>query len=139
MSSLVRVLGSLERQLTHHLEPALAIEGLGIDQWRVLDLLADGHGMPMSRIAYQLLVPKPTLTKIVDRLVDASLVYRRVDDRDRRRVLVLLADRGQLVHRRMSPQARRIEREFLAGLGVDQELVERLVEQVATAQPQLDA
>jgi DNA-binding MarR family transcriptional regulator len=41
------------------------------------------------------MVPAPTLTKIVVRMVSANLVYRRVDDADRRRVLVFAADRGR--------------------------------------------
>ncbi|GEL25014.1 hypothetical protein PSU4_39680 [Pseudonocardia sulfidoxydans NBRC 16205] len=133
MLSLIRVLGSLERQLTQHLESVLATEGLNIDQWRVLELLADGVGLPMSRIAHHLLVPGATLTKIVDRLTDASLVYRRVDQADRRRVLVLLGDRGQLVYHRLSPMARRVEREFLVEIGVDPKMMYQILGQVAKA------
>ncbi|WP_158854608.1 MarR family winged helix-turn-helix transcriptional regulator [Saccharothrix deserti] len=46
------------------------------------------------------LLPAPTLTKVVDRMVAANLVYRRVDDADRRRVLVFIADHGREALRR---------------------------------------
>lgn len=41
------------------------------------------------------LLPAPTLTEVVDRLVSAGRVFRRVDDADRRRVLVFLSEDGR--------------------------------------------
>lgn len=99
-----RLLGQVERQVTRRLEPVLASAGLSIDQWRVLDLLIDGRGVPMSEIAATIVVPGPTLTKIVDKLVDLALVYRLVDDRDRRRVLAFVSDKGRVLHARVQPE-----------------------------------
>lgn len=87
-----------------------------LDQWRVLDLLADDHGHPMTELATQALVPAPTLTKIVDRLVDSALVYRRPDDEDRRRVLAFLSERGRQVHAEIAPAVQAAEDEVLDGL-----------------------
>ncbi|MGE3253441.1 MarR family transcriptional regulator [Pseudonocardia sp.] len=85
-----------------------------IDQWRVVDLLADGEGHPMSEIAAAIVVPGPTLTKIVDRLVDAATVYRLVDSRDRRRVLAFLSDDGRALHTELAPRVADIEQAALA-------------------------
>jgi DNA-binding MarR family transcriptional regulator len=38
------------------------------------------------------MITAATLTKLMDRMVSQGLVYRRADDRDRRRVLAYLAD-----------------------------------------------
>lgn len=95
------------------------MDGLNLEQWRTLDLLADGGGHSMTEIAEHVMVPAPTLTKIVDRLVDSTLVYRRADDRDRRRVMVLLSDRGRDLHHRLAPDVRRAEHELAATLGAD--------------------
>jgi len=51
------------------------------------------------------LMPHPTLTKAVDRLVESALVYRRQDEADRRRVAVYLADRGRDLVRRLDEQS----------------------------------
>lgn len=95
-------LGDLVDRVAHRLtrerERALAASGLNIDQWRVLTLLADGAGHPMNEIAEHAMVPAPTLTKIIDRLTDSALVYRRPDRSDRRRVLVLLSELGRTVY-----------------------------------------
>ncbi len=97
------LVGRVAHRLTHEVELALAPGGLNLDQWRVLDLLADGGGHPMTEIADHAMVPAPTLTKIVDRLTDSALVYRRADQADRRRVLVLLSEHGHAVHGENAP------------------------------------
>jgi DNA-binding MarR family transcriptional regulator len=66
----------------------------------------------MSEIAEFALMPPPSTTKLIDRLVSANLVYRRVDPTDRRRVLVFLAARGRAAHRRLRP----VVEESLAGV-----------------------
>lgn len=92
---LPRVLAQVERGIAARLGRALKDAGSTVEEWRVSSLLADGAGHTMSEIAEFALLPAPTLTKVVDRLVSAGLVYRRVDDADRRRVLVFLAERGR--------------------------------------------
>lgn len=95
---LARVLSLVERRVAARLATTLGEAGCGIDEWRVLTLLADGRGHPMSEIAGHALLPPPTLTKLIDRMVSANQVYRRVDATDRRRVLVLLTARGREQH-----------------------------------------
>lgn len=118
------VLGRAAHRVARRIEDAVRPpHGPGLDAWRVLDLLADGAGHPMSEIAGHAMVPAPTLTKIVDRLVDRGLVYRRPDDGDRRRVLVLLADRGRELHTSLAPAVRAVEDEVRSLLGPDGDAV----------------
>jgi MarR family transcriptional regulator, organic hydroperoxide resistance regulator len=112
--SLTAVLAHLERRLSRRLDSVLTSDGLTVDQWRVLEFLSDGEGRPMSSIGAQISVPGATLTKLVDRLVDAALVYRVVGEVDRRRVLVFVAERGREVYERLRPEVAQVEREFLS-------------------------
>jgi len=93
-TSLAGLLAQAEHRVTRRIECALRAADVSSEQWRVLSLLSDGRGHPMTEIASFALVPAPTLTKIIDRLTDRTLVYRRVDSEDRRRVLVFLSSRG---------------------------------------------
>jgi DNA-binding MarR family transcriptional regulator len=93
-SSLAYLLSSAERSVNRGLAAVLAAEGVSVEQWRILQALADGRGHSMGDLAEAVLMPHPTLTKAVDRLVEAALVYRGHDPSDRRRVAVYLADRG---------------------------------------------
>lgn len=49
----------------------------------------------MTEIADFAMLPAPTLTKLMDRMVSDNLVYRRADERDRRRVAPYLAEPGR--------------------------------------------
>lgn len=114
-------------RVTREVERALGPDGPNVDQWRVLELLADGLGHPMSEIAAHAMVPAPTLTKIVDRLVDSALVYRRPDVVDRRRVLVQLSDRGRDLHFRLAPLVAEAEGRIAAQLGAAERAQLRLL------------
>ena len=86
-------------------------------------------------IATFAMVPAPTLTKIVDRLIDRGVVYRRVDTEDRRRVLVFLSSRGTELYRLVGTDVAVAERELADALGIGDanqlaELLIRLLEQL---------
>lgn len=130
-----RLLGQVERQVSRLVEGALAGHGLTVDQWRVIDVLADGQGHPMSELAATIVVPGPTLTKIVDKLVDAALVYRLVDDRDRRRVLAFLSEKGRKLHSSLAPKVGATEAEAVGDLGDDALVLLELLSRLTDAQP----
>jgi DNA-binding MarR family transcriptional regulator len=111
---LVGLLSRAERCVTARLVTVLEEQGSSLDDWRILSLLREGAERPMSAVAEATMLPPPTLTKRVDRLVAANLVHRRMDDTDRRRVLVVLAPRGRAVYERLAPLVQR-EQERAAG------------------------
>ncbi|MFD5267940.1 MarR family winged helix-turn-helix transcriptional regulator [Streptomyces sp. NPDC058335] len=92
---LMQLLTRAERLAARRLQAALDEEGCSLDAWRVLALLSDGSGHHMTAIAEAAFLPPPTLTKLVDHLVDQNLVHRRVDPLDRRRILAHLTPRGR--------------------------------------------
>jgi DNA-binding MarR family transcriptional regulator len=97
---LVEVLTRAQRRLARDLSARLAEDGATLEQYRVLRALADpdvrdgADGRSMGELAESLEVPHPTLTRVVDGLVDAALVYRQQSDVDRRRVSVHLSRMG---------------------------------------------
>ena len=92
---LVPALLQAARRMGGELARLLDPHGVTVDQWRILDVLADGEGRTMGDLADTAGLTGPTLTKAVDRLVERGLVYRRQDDVDRRRVVCLPAPDGQ--------------------------------------------
>lgn len=97
---------------------ARALEGTGyrLDQWRVLDIVARERGIAMSALAEAVPMPAPSLTRLVDHLVEGALLYRADDPSDRRRVLVHVSARGEQVHRRLAERVAAADAEALAAL-----------------------
>lgn len=124
--SIAEALSRAERSVTARLAQALGPEGCTVEQWRILLLLQDGGGHPMSEIAEFALVPAPSLTRLVDRMVTDGLVYRTVDARDRRRVLVHLTTRGRDLQRRAAARVEEQQRALLAD--ADPDGVQRLLD-----------
>lgn len=114
---LALVLSRAERLMVARLSELLAAEDCTVEQWRVLSAVADGGGHPMTEIADYALMPAPSLTKLVDRMVADNLVYRRADPGDRRRVLLHLAARGRILHQRAAHRVAEDHARVLAELG----------------------
>ncbi|MEU8329176.1 MarR family winged helix-turn-helix transcriptional regulator [Micromonospora sp. NPDC048839] len=113
-ADLLRSLTRAERLLSRRLGAVLADDALTIEAWRVLCLLADGQGHPMSEVSAEASLPPGTLTKLVDQLVDRNLVFRRIDPLDRRRIRAYLTARGRREHDRLDQRVRA----SLAELGI---------------------
>ena len=135
-SYLAYLLTEAERGVNRGLAEALAAEGVTVEQWRILRALSDGYGHWMGDLAGAVLMPHPTLTKAVDRLIDEALVYRRQDESDRRRVAVYLAKRGQTLIERLDRHAEEHHRAVEAAYGAQR--TERLMRELARLVESLD-
>ena len=85
----------LDRAVVEHLD------GVSVPQWHVLAALEGGAGRPMAELASVTLLPGPSLTRLIDGMVDDNLVLRKPDVTDRRRVLVYQTRRGASVYQRI--------------------------------------
>ena len=105
VESVSEVFFRIGRWWTESLSQGLLDSEVGtIEGWRVLGALRGGEGFTMSEMSTAMAIPPPTLTRIVDKLVDGGFVLRRVDATDRRRVLIYLSARGKSKVRRLARQ-----------------------------------
>lgn len=81
-------------RLARQVERALSAVDLSLPQYRLLALLAASQELA-SALAGLLAVRPPSVTAVVDGLVQRGLVERRPDVEDRRRVTHLLTPAGQ--------------------------------------------
>ena len=105
-----------ERMVTARLSEVLHLHSCSVEAWRAVQLLADGQSRSMAQLAEAALIPGPSLTRLVDKLVADNFVYRLVDENDRRRVLVYLTERGRTLHQRVSAQVEEEREAILGGL-----------------------
>jgi MarR family transcriptional regulator, organic hydroperoxide resistance regulator len=130
---LAEALSRADHRVSRRISAALRSEGMSLEQWRVLSLLSDGTGHTMSDIARDVMLPAATLTRVIDRLVEVNLVYRRGDLGDRRRVLVFVSPRGRSLYRKLAGTVDREEAALMAGIRDDDaatlgDLLKRLAE-----------
>lgn len=114
---LVDVVSAAYRVLARGLAERLEEEGATVDQWRVLRAVAAGDGVSMSELADRLQLPAPSLTRVVDSLVDRATVYRRQSVHDRRRVDAHLSEAGAVLLERLEAIAEAHERQVTAPWG----------------------
>jgi DNA-binding MarR family transcriptional regulator len=115
--SLVVLLRSCEDKVRQRLQPLLDEAGLSHEHWRVIALLHEEPGIGMSAIARGAVLPSASATRHVDKLVERGLVVRRIDARDKRRVVTALSPRGMKLAERLLAEEYAVEAALTAELG----------------------
>ena len=85
----------LDQSLRLTMGRALRQIGLSISQFDVLSALSQGAGITQRELAQRLFVTKGNVSGLIDRLVNAGLVERRRDARDRRSHALFLTRTGK--------------------------------------------
>lgn len=116
------LLGQASHAVYRDFENAIAEQGLTHIAWRVLAVLHDASmvagsnepGVPIGRLAHDVLSKQPTVTKLVQRMADDGLVELLADPADQRRTLVVATDQGRRIAAALIAQARSQETRLLS-------------------------
>lgn len=122
-SELAKLLVENERQLDKKLEQALQQrkKAIGNVQWRILDsLISAAQGLSMKDLSSLTHTNDSTLTKVVDRMVSDSLVYRRPNPNDRRKIMIHNSSRGKTLHAKLQNDVSSCYNDMFAQLSVQQ-------------------
>lgn len=99
---LVWMLASANRTLESDLAKRLKPEGIAVEQFWILEALAQNGPSQMNSLARIALVEPPTLTKIIDRMTTSGLVFRAPDTEDRRKINIFLSEEGEALYKRLA-------------------------------------
>ena len=94
--------------------------GLTVGGWRTLSLIGRYEPIHPGGIAERTSVDADKVTRAVDRLVGRGMVARKVDARDRRRIVLTLTARGRRVYAEIDAIRRAVEEKFLSVLTRDE-------------------
>jgi DNA-binding MarR family transcriptional regulator len=92
--------------------------GLSVPEWRVLATLADGREVTVGQLAQITVIKQPTLTRLLDRMVERGQVERVAHASDRRYTPVRITRAGGALVARLIQQAREHEARVLAPFGL---------------------
>jgi MarR family transcriptional regulator, organic hydroperoxide resistance regulator len=111
------LLAQANRQVHLKLDEEFRDEGVPVEQWRILKLLAEQNGRSMSDLTQVALLNHPTLTKMIDRMISDALVYRHPDPKDGRKVVIFVSERGRALNERLRRRANLRQAEIVEGYG----------------------
>ena len=98
-------------------------EDIALPHFEIMKTLKEAGTQHIAEIGERLLIPKPQMTHLIDRLVSLELVERQADAADRRIINIALTDKGRTV---LEEQDRVIKGNFTEKLSclTDEELQE---------------
>lgn len=94
-ASLIGTVAPVFRHLLAHARRRKTWGELTYQQYNVLRLIDTLGPQPQAEVARRLLVTAPVVTRLAGTLVDAGLVQRRTDPKDRRAVVLALTTTGR--------------------------------------------
>ena len=99
--SLTLALLEAREALMTHFRPELNEMGLTEQQWRIIRTLAQYQELDSTTLAEKACILKPSLTGIINRMLEIGLIVRRRSDTDQRFSFISLSEEGQKIFAQM--------------------------------------
>ena len=96
------------RLFARTLQTRLISHGVSAGQWPLLLYLWEQDGLSQKQLSRRVQIEEPTTTRTLDRMERDGLVFRKRDDKDRRRINVFLTRYGQDLREELLPFAQEL-------------------------------
>lgn len=124
-------------QANRRVNRELSLEGITLEHWRALKIISDRDGVTMRELSEELMQNFPTLTKIIDKMVQEALVYRRPDEVDRRKVRLYMSDKGSAVLQQQNGRLNEHQTKIEDAYGSEEaQMLKEMLEQFLKAAPE---
>lgn len=124
-------------QANRRVNRELSLEGITLEHWRALKIISDRDGLSMRELSEELMQNFPTLTKIIDKMVQEALVYRRPDEVDRRKVRLYMSDKGSAVLQQQNGRLNEHQTRIEDAYGSEEaQMLKEMLEQFLKAAPE---
>lgn len=99
--SLTLALLEAREALMTHFRPELNEMGLTEQQWRIIRTLAQYQELDSTTLAEKACILKPSLTGIINRMLETGLILRRRSETDQRFSFISLSEDGEKIFSQM--------------------------------------
>lgn len=93
---------------------------LTLTQMHYLEMISDLENPNLTELAAAMKLTKPTITVLVDKLIEKELVYKVQSDADRRSTHLHLTERGKLINQMHEYAHRRMAEEIEKKINADE-------------------
>jgi len=133
---LIIALARTQNKLTARTENQIAIYGLNLSEFGVLEMLYNKGPQPVQQIAEKILVTSGTITYNIDKLQKKGYITRKQSENDKRIYHVSLTDSGIEIMKDVFPA----HEKFIDHLfrGVDEEVKQALINNLKLFQQQIE-
>ncbi len=105
------------------------------EQWAILDELANRGKLTQKELATSTFKDAPTVSRIIDLLVQRNLISRESDEGDRRKYVISLSESGRQMYERSAPLVHAARQLGWEGLSEEdyiklKEILNRVVENI---------
>lgn len=96
--------------------------GLNIPQWRILANLAQYGQSTAKQLCTQADMDKSTVSRAVKALITKGFICSKVNEQDKRAAFLMLSDEGEVLYKKITPEALAWEAQLLNTLSDDERL-----------------
>lgn len=86
------LLGQVNRKINKRMPTKIGLNKMNPSAFMILVNLLDGPPKTLKEISFEVQLANSTVSGIIDRLLNDGYVERKIDEKDRRRVLISLSD-----------------------------------------------
>ncbi|MBH0072027.1 MarR family transcriptional regulator [Pseudoalteromonas sp. NZS127] len=94
--------------------------GLNIPQWRILANLAQYGQSTAKQLCTQADMDKSTVSRAVKALITKGFICSKVNEQDKRAAFLMLSDEGEVLYKKITPEALAWEAQLLNTLSDDE-------------------
>ena len=116
---LTYALAAAHHNMHTNLNKRLKELNIQVESWRLLEALDKNSDFTMGELAGIVLMPAPTFTRLVDRMVAKGLVHRHICPEDQRRIQLLPTEQGYEIIQKVKIYAENQDNEILNKLGAE--------------------
>jgi DNA-binding MarR family transcriptional regulator len=95
-------------------------EDIAPPHFEIMKLLEEAGTLHVAEIGEKLQIARPQMTHLIDRLVELNIVERETNEEDRRRLNIMLKNKGKAIIKEHDKQVINATREVLSGLSNDE-------------------
>lgn len=116
---LLALLAQASQLVSNEFHEVVTRHGLSVSEWRVMSSLAGGKAISIGGLAQVSVTKQPTVTRLLERMIQKGHVERVTHNGDRRINLVRITPQGQEMVAALMVQAKEHEARVFAPFGVE--------------------